>query len=106
MNSLVSIVIVVWLARLPKHRFLEGLALSLILGGAVGNLYDRLTLGYVVDFLDFHWPVEIEKINHITKGQSIVQVTHSAAENKRQRQTFKEAMFWKSRQPDNDNNAD
>ena len=37
-SASVSIVIVVWLARLPKHRFLEGLALSLILGGAVGNL--------------------------------------------------------------------
>jgi len=26
-----------------------------VLGGALGNLYDRLTLGYVVDFLEFHW---------------------------------------------------
>jgi len=40
---------------LPRQRVLEALALSLILGGALGNLYDRLTLGYVVDFLDFHW---------------------------------------------------
>ena len=51
----VSAVIVVWLTRLPRSACLRVLALSLILGGALGNLYDRLTLGYVVDFLDFHW---------------------------------------------------
>jgi signal peptidase II len=51
----VSTAIVVWLSRLPAKSKLEGLALALILGGALGNLYDRLTLGYVVDFLDFHW---------------------------------------------------
>ena len=37
------------------------MSLSLVLGGALGNLYDRITLGHVVDFLDFyvgtyHWP--------------------------------------------------
>ena len=47
--------IVVWLARLPRQKINEAIALSLILGGALGNLYDRVTLGYVVDFLDFHW---------------------------------------------------
>lgn len=30
-------------------------ALSLVIAGAIGNLVDRLTLGYVIDFLDFHW---------------------------------------------------
>ena len=53
--TVISGVIIVWVARLPVQRKLEGLALALILGGALGNLYDRLTLGYVVDFLDFHW---------------------------------------------------
>ena len=51
----ISTVLVVWISRLPRYKINEGLALALILGGAPGNLYDRLTLGYVVDFLDFHW---------------------------------------------------
>lgn len=51
----ISTVLVVWISRLPRYKINEGLALALILGGALGNLYDRLTLGYVVDFLDFHW---------------------------------------------------
>jgi len=53
--AVISVVIVLWISRLSTQRKLEGLALALILGGALGNLYDRLTLGYVVDFLDFHW---------------------------------------------------
>ena len=53
--ALVSLVILVWITRLSSQQKLEGLALALILGGALGNLYDRVTLGYVVDFLDFHW---------------------------------------------------
>jgi signal peptidase II len=53
--ALVSLIILVWIARLSSQQKLEGVALALILGGALGNLYDRVTLGYVVDFLDFHW---------------------------------------------------
>jgi len=55
LSSAISLVIVVWLVRLPRQKILEAFALSLILGGALGNLYDRVSLGYVVDFLDFHW---------------------------------------------------
>jgi signal peptidase II len=33
----------------------EALALTLMLGGAIGNLYDRLAYGHVVDYLQFHW---------------------------------------------------
>ena len=52
---MVRAVIAVWIFRLPKAKWIESLALALILGGALGNLYDRVALGYVVDFLDFHW---------------------------------------------------
>ena len=44
-----------FLARLPSDQKVSAFAFSLILGGAIGNLVDRLQLGYVVDFLDFHW---------------------------------------------------
>jgi signal peptidase II len=51
----VSIAIVAWLWRMPRsHRLLAG-GLALVLGGAVGNVIDRIRLGYVVDFIHFHW---------------------------------------------------
>ena len=58
---MMSIVIAIWLTRLKKHETLLAVALSLVLGGAVGNLIDRLAYGYVIDFLDvyyesWHWP--------------------------------------------------
>jgi signal peptidase II len=46
---------IVWLLRKHAVQTLFALALSLILGGALGNLIDRLAYGYVVDFLSFHW---------------------------------------------------
>ncbi|MGZ5030741.1 MAG: signal peptidase II [Methylobacter sp.] len=57
----ISVAISVWLTRLKKHETLLAVALALILGGAVGNLIDRLAYGYVIDFLDvyyetWHWP--------------------------------------------------
>ena len=46
--------VVVWLKRLgPKARIMQ-VSLGLILGGALGNLIDRVRLGYVVDFIDWH----------------------------------------------------
>ena len=53
--SLVSIVLLVWLLRLKSDERVTGLSLALILGGALGNLADRVRLGQVVDFLDFYW---------------------------------------------------
>lgn len=49
-----SIFIVVWLLRLPRTQLLLGAALACILGGALGNLYDRVVLGYVVDFISVY----------------------------------------------------
>lgn len=44
-----------WLRRNPQGQTLVAVALSLILGGALGNVIDRATRGFVVDFLDFYW---------------------------------------------------
>ena len=57
----ISSIIYVWLMRLQKHETLMATALSLVLGGAIGNLIDRVAYGYVIDFLDvyykqWHWP--------------------------------------------------
>ncbi|OUS29934.1 signal peptidase II [Gammaproteobacteria bacterium 45_16_T64] len=51
----ISGVLTVWLHRLPKSDRWMGVCLALVLGGAVGNLIDRVAYGYVVDFLSFHW---------------------------------------------------
>lgn len=69
----VSVAIVVWIARLPKSDRWMAVALTLILGGAIGNVWDRITLGYVIDFLDFyvgewHWPAFNVADSAITVG--------------------------------------
>lgn len=51
----VSLVLVVWLAKTSRSQRVLVLGLTLILGGAIGNVIDRIALHYVVDFLDFHW---------------------------------------------------
>ena len=47
----VSTVIFLWLKRLQQHEKWQAIALALILGGAIGNVIDRIWLGYVVDFI-------------------------------------------------------
>jgi signal peptidase II len=56
-----AVVVITFSVRTPAHNRLLQIALSLVLGGALGNLYDRLAYGYVVDFLElyagnYHWP--------------------------------------------------
>jgi signal peptidase II len=56
----ISVALVIWISRLKRGQTLLAIALSLILGGAIGNLIDRVVYGYVIDFLDFYyyaaWP--------------------------------------------------
>ena len=49
--TVVSGVIVQWIRKLPSDEILTAISLSLILGGAIGNLIDRILLGHVVDFI-------------------------------------------------------
>lgn len=51
----VSVAIVVIARRLKREQWLLGVALMLVLGGAIGNLIDRLRFGYVIDFIDFYY---------------------------------------------------
>ena len=51
----VSAVLVVWLKRLGRDDTWLAIALALVLGGALGNLYDRIALGHVIDFILVHW---------------------------------------------------
>ncbi|MFP5374145.1 MAG: signal peptidase II [Gammaproteobacteria bacterium] len=48
-------VLVVWLARTPRHDWRTALPFALVIGGAVGNLIDRFVHGHVVDFIQWYW---------------------------------------------------
>ncbi|UCG78079.1 MAG: signal peptidase II [Nitrospirota bacterium] len=72
--SLVAVVLILYLLIKEKEN---PLALSFILGGAIGNLIDRIRLGFVVDFLDlfvgrYHWPAFNVADSFLTIGISII----------------------------------
>lgn len=52
--SIIAVIVIIYLLKKHSHQKIFCLGLAMVLGGAIGNLYDRLTLGYVVDFLSFH----------------------------------------------------
>jgi len=59
---LVSIVMLIWLSRISMQQKWLSIAISLVIGGAIGNLWDRISYGHVIDFIDWyvsnlHWPV-------------------------------------------------
>ena len=52
-TAAIAVAMLVWILREPRHG--DRLALGLVLGGAIGNILDRVRLGYVVDFADLHF---------------------------------------------------
>jgi signal peptidase II len=54
--GIAAAIFIVWMLRAHPGQKLFAFALSCILGGAIGNVIDRVLHGYVVDMLDFHWP--------------------------------------------------
>lgn len=73
LTLVVSVAIIIWLRCLPRHRRWLACCLALILGGALGNLCDRVLLGYVIDFIDvyyhtLHWPAFNVADSAITAG--------------------------------------
>ena len=51
----VCFMLIRWMSKLPVHEKWSNIAYALIIGGAIGNVFDRLVHGYVVDYLDFFW---------------------------------------------------
>jgi signal peptidase II len=74
---IVSIVIISMLRRLGANDTQVAVALMLVLGGAAGNVVDRLRLGYVIDFIDvyyrtWHWPTFNLADSAITVGATLL----------------------------------
>lgn len=76
--ALIACAVIVYLIlRLQQNDIMVGLGLSLILGGAAGNLIDRLLHGYVIDFVDlyygsWHWPAFNVADSAITIGATLL----------------------------------
>lgn len=56
LSIVVSAFIVSWIVRIADKERSTTIALALVLGGAIGNLVDRVLFGYVIDFIDFYYP--------------------------------------------------
>ncbi|OZG71470.1 signal peptidase II [Hahella sp. CCB-MM4] len=91
----VSAMLIIWLTRLKPEEKWIACALSLVLGGALGNLYDRITLGYVVDFLHFfygeyHFPAFNIADSAITVGAFMIAIDlfrqHKHSESNQERE--------------------
>lgn len=53
-SVLVSLALIIWLSRIARREWWNAAPIALVLGGAIGNLIDRVRFGFVIDFIDFH----------------------------------------------------
>lgn len=93
--AVVSAIFVIWLMRMPKKLVLLPMGVALILGGAIGNLIDRATLGYVVDFIhvyykNSHFPAFNLADSSITLGVILLLIDTFFLEKKRIQQADKQ----------------
>lgn len=84
----VSIFLVLWIKKLKSEEKIMAISLSLVLGGAIGNLIDRVLYGYVVDFLDFyvgdyHWPAFNIADSAITVGAVLLIIMSFVSERQK-----------------------
>jgi len=85
-TTVISVGLFIWLNKLAKTK-LEAVSVSLILGGAIGNVIDRLYFGYVIDFLDvyygsYHWPAFNIADSAIVIGAALLIIDSFRAEPK------------------------
>jgi signal peptidase II len=86
----ISVLIIIWMKRIPKTSYWLSVSLALILGGALGNLIDRIHQGYVVDFIQvyyqhWYWPAFNIADSAITVGAIMLGIEvlfmHKKSEN-------------------------
>lgn len=73
----ISIVLFIWIKRLDRSKRVLAAGLALILGGAIGNVIDRILFGHVIDFIDvyystYHWPAFNIADSAITLGACLL----------------------------------
>ncbi|RKZ97145.1 MAG: signal peptidase II [Gammaproteobacteria bacterium] len=82
----ISIGLFIWIHKLAKTK-MEAMSVSMILGGAIGNVIDRIYFGYVIDFLDvyygsYHWPAFNIADSAIVIGASLLIIDSFRPESK------------------------
>lgn len=90
--SVISVALFIWLKKLNTQAKLEAISISLILGGAIGNVIDRIYFGYVIDFIDvyvgtYHWPAFNIADSAIVVGAALLIIDSFRSESKSEQES-------------------